>query len=134
LAGLEQEKLAFLLRCAVQNGFEGAWGKWLAPNSDNAVIVLPLIITLSGAMGQKPRWRSAYILECIFGSQFQSVVEKSFPDYSQHVNTRQVIKIITESSIVGYLEELAQKEGKQSEDAVRLLDEIQGFAKDFSFR
>ena len=62
-AGESKEVKAFLLRCAVQNGMSGQWGKWLLDNLDNELILRPLIRSFSTVGWHCPAWRAAAILE-----------------------------------------------------------------------
>jgi transcriptional regulator with XRE-family HTH domain len=68
-------KRAFLLRCAIQNGMGGEWGKWLIVNTDNEEIVYPLMMALSNSKGQGPIWRAAIILEKTFGTEIDTAFD-----------------------------------------------------------
>jgi len=132
LARLDAECLAFLLRCAVQNGASGEWGPWLLLNRDNERIVYPLLIALNGAVGRKPMWRAGYILECTFGKIIESLRKRYSSEIDQSVNMQLVLNTIAGSGVLSYLNQLIQSDDKRADDAIKLVDEIQGFQKDIA--
>lgn len=62
----EQDLKSFLLRNAIQYGQGGCWGLWLDMNKDNPAVLPTLILALNTSAGQRPAWRSAFILEKIY--------------------------------------------------------------------
>ena len=72
LCKLDEEKLAFLLRCAVQNGMSGEWGEWLILNKANSWMIPTLVRALRGEAGWRPVWRVASVLEKTYGRNMDS--------------------------------------------------------------
>lgn len=127
----EKDRMAFLLRNAVQNGMGGQWGKWLTMNTNNEKIVYPLILSLDGTAGEKPMWRSAYILEKIFRKDISQVVDRLNPELENNENVKLAIKIMSMTGVEKYLENILQSEqGKRKSDAQLLLQEIKTFSKE----
>jgi len=130
---VEKDKMAFLLRNAVQNGMGGQWGKWLAMNTNNEKIVEPLILALDGTAGEKPMWRSAYILEKIFTKEINQVAVQLKPELMNNEYVKLAIEVIRTTGVEKYLENILQnknEQGKRKSDAQLLLQEIEAFSKE----
>lgn len=68
-----KEIKAYLLRNAICYGASGNWGFWLDMNKDNEYILMPLFLALDKSLGNRPAWRSAYILEKIFSKNIEKI-------------------------------------------------------------
>ncbi len=129
----DKEKLSFLLRCAVQNGMGGQWGKWLIMNANNEKIVLPLIAALDEMGGWKPAWRSAYLLEVTLKNEIDSICDKLDTEILEDEYTKFAIQILKEEGVKKYLHNIVnnnESKTKQVKDARIVLDEIRYFSND----
>lgn len=128
LRKLDDERLAFLLRNAIQHGKTGGWGYWLVRNKDNDEALFA-ILTAIGAPDEQPRWRAAYILQVACGRNVRDVFEK-LPDMPGEA--REKIKttfdMITSTGTEEYLKTITDNEEKQKK-AQRVLEEIEMFSE-----
>jgi len=127
----DKDKMAFLMRCAVQNGMGGAWGHWLVLNKNNEKIVTPLILALDGMAGYQPRWRSAYILEKTFGKSINQVFEKLDTNMKKNEDIKFVFHVMFNEGVEKYLQNVSKGTQKELKlKAQRVLQEIEVFFKE----
>jgi len=127
LTELDKERLAYLFRCAVQNGLNAEWGKWLWMNKDNELIVYPLVIVLDGIAGWRPRWRSAYILEITFGDDIALLIQGLSSEIIKDANTKAAFEVMATSGVSEYLDTIAESNHEKKEEATLVKDEIAKF-------
>ncbi|MEK6616118.1 MAG: hypothetical protein AABZ32_08420, partial [Bacteroidota bacterium] len=127
---LEKEKMAFLLRNAIQNGMGGQWGKWLIVNQNNEKIIEPLVKSLKGNEGWRPMWRSAYVLEKTFGENIDKFFSQLDSGLKENSQIQSVIHVLNTAGVKTYLEGIAKnKQDGRSSKAQAFLQEIQTFHK-----
>lgn len=130
----------YLLRCAVQNGMSGQWGKWLLLNFDNEMIVAPLIRAFTAVAGERPLWRSAAILQ-----QYPSICIAPMFAHLDEMLARQIgysgyslaffEETLSNRSVVMFLEQRAADkaaEDKARSGARQVLEEILSFTPELS--
>jgi hypothetical protein len=97
----------------------GEWGEWLKINKNNPYIIPALLLALKGKSGDRPKWRSMYILENIFKDEAHSISE--------------TFSIINDKGVENYLRELSLKtEREQKKKIEMVIDEISNFSKQTS--
>jgi len=126
LQNIGEEKLAFLLRNAVQNGMGGNWGYWLVKNKENEKIIIPLVRALDGTAGWQPTWRAAYILEVTFGRSVDQVFEQLPDEIRKNKNIEFAFHVM---STTGVKEHLQSTETAAQVEAQRVLQEIENFSE-----
>ncbi|MBF0136408.1 MAG: hypothetical protein H7833_04965 [Magnetococcus sp. DMHC-1] len=117
---------AFLLRCAIQNGMGGEWGKWVPYNTNNEKIILPLIASLDYSSGWKPAWRSAFVLERLYNINIYRIIEKNAIKLSDDIATKFFIETIFDNNVVKLLF-LETENGQHKKDAILVKQEIDCF-------
>ena len=130
LSDLDKDELAYLLRCSIQNGMGGEWGRWLRVNKDNEKIVTPLVVAINGIAGWRPMWRSAYVLEKIFGKDILVFFEKFKPELVEELRANEAIQAIVTVGIKKRLTLLSIENHEKSKAALSVLDEIYTFSKE----
>jgi len=129
LRKLDEEKLAFLLRCAIQNGMSGEWGDWLILNKANINTLPTLTRALKGEAGWRPIWRSAYILEKTCGRNMDSILEKLSREERSNATIASTIDVIVEQGTKKYLRGLSMSGSPDmKKKAEMVLQEIECFS------
>ena len=129
LRELDREKLAFLLRCAVQSGIGGEWGDWLVINKENEKIIPALITALDGTAGLRPIWRSAYILEKTFGKGINRLFYQLPPEMKDNESIQFAFKVMSEEGVVEYLTSTSKGTDKDLKRKAQLvIQEIEQFS------
>ena len=119
LSKLKKNILAYLLMNSIQLGMGGEWGEWLKVNKDNPHIIPVLLLALNGKSGNRPKWRSMYILENIFKDDAHFISE--------------AFRIINDKGVENYLREYSlETEGEQKKKIEMVIDEINTFSKQTS--
>lgn len=131
LKDIDKDKLGFLLRCAIQNGMKGNWGKWLCLQNSVKSFIPVLVSTLDGNSGLRPCWRSSYILEKLFKSDVDNIKKQIPKSIINNNNVNQILKIISNEGIVNYLIEISKKSNSKNKIKAKLvLQEIDFFRTD----
>jgi hypothetical protein len=123
----DKQKRAYLLRCAIQNGMGGQWGKWLLMNSENERIVEPLFVVLQGNSGWKPVWRAAYILQKTFGNRIASAISLLHETLRDSQDIMKVVNEIASHPTPDYLSSQITSANPQKANARMVLDEFRVF-------
>jgi hypothetical protein len=93
-------------------------------------IIYPLVIALSGTAGQRPMWRSAYILELTFGKDINVINRKFDSAILEKGNIKFVLGLISTTGVNDYLEHIQQQEEDERKTPASLvLEEIEEFSK-----
>ena len=107
LQKLDEQTLAFLLRCGIQHGMAGEWGDWLLLNKQNNQISHTLIRALKGEGGWRPIWRSAYILEKTFGRNMDSLLDELTGEERDNESIMSAVAVISEQGVKEYLRSIS---------------------------
>lgn len=129
LRKMNKEKIAFLLRNAVQHGLGGDWGYWLVINKNNEKVINALIPALDGTAGWRPMWRVAYILERTVGGKINSLYNE-FSEMKENRNAKFVLEIMKKTGTVRHLHSILKDPQEELKDkAQKVLQEIETFAE-----
>jgi DNA-directed RNA polymerase subunit L len=130
LRKMNEEKMAFLLRNAVQHGLGGDWGYWLVVNKNNEKVIDALIPSLDGTAGWRPIWRSAYILERTAIGKINTLYNKLSDKLEKSRDVKFVFEIIKKIGTVRYLQSILESGQKELKDkAQKILQEIEVFSE-----
>lgn len=130
LLNLGDEKLAYLLRNAIQNGIKGDWGYWLVINKENGMILPALVSALDGLEGVRPKWRAAYILEKTFGDKISHFYERLPNEMKDNEEIRGAFEVMSSTGIEKHMLQIVTEGDKElKRKAKEVLKEIQVFSK-----
>lgn len=130
LRKINKEKMAFLLRNAVQYGLASDWGYWLVMNKNNEKVIDALIPSLDGTAGRKPIWRSAYILERTVIGKINTLYNKLSDKMKKNRDVKFVFEIMKKIGTVRYIQSILESGQKELKDnAQKVLQEIEAFSE-----
>lgn len=142
LRKMDKERLAFILRNAVQLGMKGDWGYWLALIKDNDTIIQALIPTLDGTAGWRPMWRTGYIMEKLIGEQNNVFIERVPTKIKDNECFKEVLDVIITIGVKKYLKIVSNGDDERLSDKAKMVlqeinqysDQIDEYVKNKQFK